>query len=109
MSDASARVGSGELIIDSSIWVAVITGFPRSSAWWMIRFWRSGTSAAPISTPRSPRATITPCASARISSSAATASAFSIFAITQACDPRASISVLSALTSDAERTNDSAT
>ena len=75
----------------------------------MIRFWSSGTSAAPISTPRSPRATITPCDSARISSSAATASAFSIFAITHACDARASISVRSVLTSDAERTNESAT
>ena len=31
-SDASARVGSGAWIIDSSICVAVITGFPRSSA-----------------------------------------------------------------------------
>ena len=30
-SDASARVGSGEWIIDSSICVAVITGFPYSS------------------------------------------------------------------------------
>ncbi len=52
---------------------------------------------------------MTPCASARISSSAATASAFSIFAITHACEPRASISVRSAMTSDAERTNERAT
>ncbi len=109
MSEASARVGSGCEIIDSSICVAVITGLDRSSAWRMIRFWRSGTSAAPISTPRSPRATITPRASARISSSAATASAFSIFAITQAWEPRASISVRNAITSEAERTKDSAT
>ena len=58
-SDASARVGSGAWIIDSSICVAVITGLPRSSARRMIRFCSSGTSAAPISTPRSPRATIT--------------------------------------------------
>ena len=36
---ASARVGSGEWIIVSSICVAVITGFPRSSALRMIRFW----------------------------------------------------------------------
>ena len=56
---ASARVGSGWCTIDSSICVAVITGFPRSSAFRMIRFWISGTSAGPISTPRSPRATIT--------------------------------------------------
>ena len=34
----------------------------------MIRFWISGTSATPISTPRSPRATMTASVSARISS-----------------------------------------
>ena len=83
-SDASARVGSGWWIIDSSICVAVITGLPRSSARAMIRFCSSGTSAAPISTPRSPRATMTASDSARISSSAAIASAFSILAITWA-------------------------
>ncbi len=44
-----------------------------------------------------------------MSSSTATASAFSIFAITCAVEPEASISVLSACTSDAERTNESAT
>ena len=47
--------------------------------------------------------------SARISSSAAIASAFSILAITCAGEPRASISVRRARTSDAERTNESAT
>src|SRR6266699_1899799 len=47
---ASARVGSGECTIVSSICVAVITGFPRSSALWMIRVWTSGTSAGPIAT-----------------------------------------------------------
>ena len=96
-------------IIDSSICVAVITGRPRSSAREMIRFCSSGTSALPISTPRSPRATMTASDSARISSSAAIASAFSIFAITWASEPRASISVRSARTSEAERTNESAT
>ena len=40
---ASARVGSAWSIIDSSICVAVITGFPRSSALEMIRFCSSGT------------------------------------------------------------------
>ena len=75
----------------------------------MIRFCRSGTSAAPISTPRSPRATITASASRSTSSSTATASAFSIFAITCAVEPDASISVFRAWTSDAVRTNESAT
>ena len=46
-SEASARVGSGAWIIDSSICVAVITGLPRSRERRMIRFCRSGTATAP--------------------------------------------------------------
>ena len=42
-SEASARVGSGRLIIDSSICVAVITGLPASRPSRMIRFCASGT------------------------------------------------------------------
>jgi hypothetical protein len=106
---ASARVGSACSIIDSSICVAVITGFPASSARRMIRFCNSGTDADPISTPRSPRATMIASVSARISSRASTASAFSIFAITSAWEPACSISVRRSRTSTAERTNDSAT
>ena len=79
---ASARVGSGRVIIDSSICVAVIAGFPCSSAQRMIRFWTSGTAAGPISTPRSPRATMTASEALTIASSSSSASAFSIFAIT---------------------------
>ena len=108
-SEASARVGSGRCTIDSSICVAVIAGFPRSSAARMIRFWSSGTSAAPISTPRSPRAIITASVSSRMSSSADTASLSSIFAITQASDPAASMCARRAATSARERTNESAT
>jgi hypothetical protein len=108
-SDASARVGSGRWTIVSSIWVAVIAGFPRSSAARMIRFCSSGTSATPISTPRSPRAIMTPSASSRISSSAATASFSSIFAMSQACDPASSTFARSPATSARERTNDCAT
>jgi hypothetical protein len=37
---ASARVGLGAVIIDSSIWVAVITGMPRSTHAPMMRFCR---------------------------------------------------------------------
>src|SRR5438045_1458180 len=70
---------------------AVMTGLPRSSALRMIRFCSSGTDAGPISTPRSPRATITPSVSSRIASSASIASDFSIFAITRACEPASSI------------------
>ena len=57
----------------------------------MIRFCSSGTSAAPISTPRSPRATITASVSASTSSRSSIASAFSIFAITCACEPACSM------------------
>ena len=65
---ASARVGSACSIIDSSICVAVITGFPASRQRRMIRFCSNGTVAAPISTPRSPRATMSASDSARTSS-----------------------------------------
>ena len=75
----------------------------------MIRFCRSGTAAGPISTPRSPRATITASASARISSSASIASAFSILAITPAREPASLISLRRSRMSAAERTNDRAT
>ena len=42
----SARVGSGERVIDSSICVAVITGFPAMLQKRMISFWISGTRRA---------------------------------------------------------------
>src|SRR5438105_8953110 len=106
---ASARVGSAWCTIDSSICVAVMTGLPRSSALRMIRFWTSGTRAGPISTPRSPRATITASDSERMSSSTSTASDFSIFAITWACEPACSISARRSRTSAGERTKESAT
>ena len=44
-SEASARVGRGESIIDSSIWVATMVGTPRSSARRTSCFWRIGTSS----------------------------------------------------------------
>ena len=43
MSVASARVGSGCSIIDSSIWVAVITSLPWAPARRITSFWISGT------------------------------------------------------------------
>ena len=46
--------------MDSSIWVATITGTPRWRAARMIIFWATGTSSGSSSTPRSPRATMTP-------------------------------------------------
>ena len=47
------------MTIDSSIWVATITGTLPSRAWRMTSFWMTGTSSSGTSTPRSPRATIT--------------------------------------------------
>ena len=47
----SARVGREEVTIDSSIWVAVITGRASSPASAMIRFWTSGTSSMPARCP----------------------------------------------------------
>ncbi len=86
-SEASARVGVGLRTIDSSIWVAVITGLPASMQARISRFWISGTRSAAISTPRSPRATMTPSTSSRISGKRSTALGFSIFAISRAFEP----------------------
>src|SRR3990172_1020014 len=81
-SEASARVGLGCCIIDSSIWVAVITGIVSSLHRLMISFWMIGTCSREISTPRSPLATIIPSATFNISSKFSMASGFSIFAMT---------------------------
>src|SRR5690606_3277852 len=80
-SEASALVGRGFQIIDSNIWVAVMTGLPRELHWLMICYWTRGTSSAGIATPRSPRATMIPSATARISSMLSTAAWVSILAI----------------------------
>ena len=48
---ASARVGSGAWIIDSSICVAVITNLPSCVARRIVSFCISGTRATPASTP----------------------------------------------------------
>ena len=83
-SDTSARVGTGEVIIDSSICVATTTGLPWRRARRTMRFWMPGTCSSGISTPRSPRATIRPSDSAMISSSLVSACGFSIFDMTRA-------------------------
>ena len=57
-SEASARVGRGAVIIDSSIWVATMTGLALRRAVSMTCFCRNGTSSSGHSTPRSPRATM---------------------------------------------------
>src|SRR6185312_4997575 len=71
----------GALIIDSSIWVATMTGLAACRASLIARFWTSGTCSSGYSTPRSPRATMIPSNAATTSSSAATAWGFSTFAI----------------------------
>mmetsp|Transcript_31744 Transcript_31744/g.67548 ORF Transcript_31744/g.67548 Transcript_31744/m.67548 type:complete len:298 (-) Transcript_31744:916-1809(-) len=76
----SARVGVGLEIMDSSICVATITGFPAARAELIMSFCTKGTSSGFISTPRSPRATITPSDTLRIRSRSCTAEGFSIFA-----------------------------
>src|ERR1043166_1925301 len=57
-SDTSARVGTGLVIIDSSICVATTTGLPAARAERVMCFWMPGTFSSGISTPRSPPATL---------------------------------------------------
>ena len=66
-SETSARVGTGLAIIDSSIWVATITGLPARRQARVISFCTPGTFSSGISTPRSPRATISASARSRMS------------------------------------------
>ena len=68
-SDTSARVGTGLVIIDSSICVATTTGLPARRAARVICFWMPGTFSSGISTPRSPRATISASVKSMISAS----------------------------------------
>ena len=79
-SATSARVGREEETIESSICVAVIDGRASEPASASRRFWIIGTSSIGISTPRSPRATITQSAARMISAARSTACGFSIFA-----------------------------
>ena len=108
-SDASARLGRGCTIIDSSIWVAVMTILPCALVRLISRFCTSGTFSGPSSTPRSPRATIVPSDAAMISSRRSSACGFSILAITGMCWPSAVSRRLASITSSGRRTNDSAT
>ncbi len=87
-SETSARVGTGAVIIDSSICVATTTGLPARRAALVICFWMPGTFSSGISTPRSPRATISASEYSMIAARRSTACGFSILAITPA-RPRA--------------------
>lgn len=68
MSDASALVGNGYVIIFSIIYEAVITGFPALLANLIIHFYAINIFWVSISFPRSPLATIIPSATFNISS-----------------------------------------
>ena len=104
---ASARVGRGDEIIDSSIWVATIEGIPRSRARRTSCFWMIGTSSYGSSTPRSPRAIITASATSRIASKSSIAGRVSILATIGG--PPGPSNSRRARTSSARRTNDWAT
>mmetsp|Transcript_96005 Transcript_96005/g.248724 ORF Transcript_96005/g.248724 Transcript_96005/m.248724 type:complete len:415 (+) Transcript_96005:784-2028(+) len=84
----SALVGAGLEIMDSNIWVATITGLPAAFALMIMSFCTNGTSSGFISTPRSPRATMTPSEASRIFSRSSTADGFSIFANNFGLAPR---------------------
>src|SRR4030095_1821826 len=106
---ASARVGRLEGSMLLSICVAVITGrwvWLHSA---MMRFWIAGTRCTSISTPRSPRATITQSVTAMISSRCSTACGFSILTTTRAGHSLACSSCRNLATSSALRTNDKPT
>jgi len=77
----SARVGRGASVMLLSICVAVMTGLPAKLAFSMIFRCAVGTCSGGISTPRSPRATMTPSTAAMIASSWSRASCFSILAM----------------------------
>ncbi len=59
-SEISARVGRTWATIDSSIWVATMTGMFAARARRTRSFWICGTSSSGTSRPRSPRATMMP-------------------------------------------------
>mmetsp|Transcript_10821 Transcript_10821/g.33820 ORF Transcript_10821/g.33820 Transcript_10821/m.33820 type:complete len:216 (+) Transcript_10821:1263-1910(+) len=80
-SEASARVGRGAPVMDSNICVAVITGFPAALHLRMISFCAKTTFSIGISMPKSPRPTMIPSLSCRISSMHRRPATFSIFAM----------------------------
>ena len=88
-SDISARVGVGEITMLRSIWVAITTPLPAALALSTMRRCTLGTRSMGISTPRSPRATITASTSGRISSRLSIPSPRSSLAMTMALLPAA--------------------
>ena len=105
----SARVGMGLSIIDSSRWVATMTGLPATTQRRTMSRWAPGSISYSTSTPRSPRATMTPSAASMISSRLSRPSWFSILATIRMERPPASLMIRRAsCTAWALRTNDTA-
>ena len=100
----SARVGRGFSIMESSICVAVMTGLPQATHWAIMFFWMMGISVKSISTPMSPRATMMPSATDRMSGRLLTPSWFSILAMILMAEPASSNSRRISRTSAAVRT-----
>ena len=103
-SEASARVGRGFSVMDSSICVAVITGRRNSRARAIIFFCTTGTRSGLISTPKSPRATMTPSETRKMPSRFSMASGFSSLAITGVSFPARRIKLFASSTSSGRRT-----
>ena len=107
-SKTSARVGTGFSIMDSIIWVAVTTTRLRVLARLMSDFCTAGSLASLISTPRSPLAIMIPSDSRMMVSACSRASARSILAMTEPCQPYPAMISRHSSTSAALRTKESA-
>mmetsp|Transcript_36070 Transcript_36070/g.60795 ORF Transcript_36070/g.60795 Transcript_36070/m.60795 type:complete len:203 (+) Transcript_36070:698-1306(+) len=105
---ASARVGRGFMVMDSSICVAVITGLPFTLQRSIMRFCTMNIFSIGISIPRSPRATIMPSDSSKMSSKLSRPSLFSTLEMILMFLPASPITLRMCTTSDPLRTKDGA-
>mmetsp|Transcript_62233 Transcript_62233/g.173879 ORF Transcript_62233/g.173879 Transcript_62233/m.173879 type:complete len:222 (+) Transcript_62233:88-753(+) len=105
---ASARVGRGRVVMDSSICVAVMTGLPARLHLAIIIFCARKTFSGGISMPKSPRATMMPPLSWAIASKFFRPSSFSILEMIRMPRPRKPSVSRMYLTSSALCTNDAA-
>mmetsp|Transcript_1935 Transcript_1935/g.4806 ORF Transcript_1935/g.4806 Transcript_1935/m.4806 type:complete len:301 (+) Transcript_1935:132-1034(+) len=105
---ASARVGRGSPVMDSSICVAVTTGLPIRLHRPIIIFCAKNTFSGGISMPRSPRATMMPSLASTIASKFLRPSSFSILEMILMERPRTPKVSRISLTSSALCTNDAA-
>jgi hypothetical protein len=95
--------------MESSIWVATITGLPNLRQRAIMRFCSMGTRSLESSTARSPLATMIPSEAWMISSMLSMASCFSILETTGALPPNSLMRSLTSRTSSPVRTNEVAT